>query len=130
MYAQTKIRKMGSYSDRFRKKKKANFPHCAGAVDGKHIMIIKPENCGSMYFNYKDYFSVVLLAVADYEYRFVFVGIGSYGKYCDSTILRNSALWKSQKENLLQMPCQKPLPGSEIPAVPYVFFFWEMRHLR
>jgi hypothetical protein len=81
--------------------KRANYPHCAGAVDGKHIRITKPENSGSMYFDYKDYFSFVLLAVADSEYRFVFVDIGSEGKDCDSTIFRNSILWKSLKENLL-----------------------------
>lgn len=55
----------------------ANFPHCLGAVDGKHIRLTCPFNSGSMYFNYKNYFSVVLMAVADCKYRFVFVNVGS-----------------------------------------------------
>jgi len=43
--------------------KTANFPHCLVAVHGKHIQAIKPEHSGSMLNNYKEFFSVVLMAV-------------------------------------------------------------------
>ena len=36
----------------------------------------------------KIFFSVVLMAVEDTNYRFVYVDIGSYGKDCDSTTLK------------------------------------------
>jgi hypothetical protein len=42
-----------------------------------------------MLFNYKDFFSVALMAVADTNYRFVYVDIGSYGKDWDSTIIND-----------------------------------------
>jgi len=29
-------------------KTRANFPNCIGAVDGKHIRVIKPERSGSL----------------------------------------------------------------------------------
>lgn len=99
----------------------ANFPHCIGAVDGKHIRLTCPFSSGSMYFNYKEYYSVVLMAVADSRYRFVFVDIGSYGKDCDASIFKKSSLWQSIERNTQQLPEDKCLSGTQSPKVPYFF---------
>ena len=47
-----------------------NFPHVIGAMDGKHIRIECPKLSGTLYHNYKDSFSMVLLAVCDADYCF------------------------------------------------------------
>jgi hypothetical protein len=70
----------------------ASFPHCLGAVFGRHIQIIKPEHIGLMLNNYKDFFFRGIDSCADTNYRFVYVDIGSYGKDCDSTIFKRSTL--------------------------------------
>lgn len=43
----------------------AKFPNCIGALYGKHIRLIHPQNSGSLYYNYKHFFSLVLMALCD-----------------------------------------------------------------
>ena len=99
----------------------ANFPHCSVAVDGKEIRVIKWEHSVSIFYNYEDFFSVVLMALADNNYCFVYVDIGSYIKDCDSTIFKRSTLQTSIQTNMLELSSEKPLSGTEGPNVPYFF---------
>nr|CAI5843169.1 unnamed protein product [Callosobruchus analis] len=59
------------------------FENCLGAMDGKHILIKKPSNSGSYYFNYKGTFSVVLFAIVNANYEFLYVHTGTNGRVSD-----------------------------------------------
>ncbi|XP_071484602.1 uncharacterized protein [Diadema antillarum] len=90
-----------------------NFPNCCGCLDGKHVVIQAPSNSGSLYYNYKGSFSVVLLALADSNYCFTAVDIGAFGRSSDGGIFANSTLAKALDSNQLNFPADKVLPGSE-----------------
>ena len=77
-------------SDAFRQF--SHFPNCLGAIDGKHIRVTKFHLSGSMNHNYKCYFSIVLMAIADSDYKFTYVDIEAYGKDCDSYVFQETSV--------------------------------------
>ena len=97
-----------------------NFPNCCGAIDGKHIRIVCPDSSGSLYFNFKSFFSVVLLALCDANYKFLVVDIGSYGKEGDAGIFSKSNLGKLISTGKFKFPDPECLPNTDI-VVPHVF---------
>jgi len=98
---------------------KWQFPNCLGAIDGKHIRIKAPPMSGSKFYNYKGFFSIVLLGAYDAEYKFIFVDIGKNGRAHDSTVFRESPLGIKLKTNTLNLPQPSTLPGFNI-NMPYV----------
>lgn len=100
--------------------KNSNFPNCIGSIDGKHIRIIKPSHSGSLYYNYKSFFSIQLLAMCDSNYCFTFVDIGDYGKNSDSAIFKKSVLYQRLMAKTLDIPDASFLPGKDDIKMPYV----------
>ena len=50
-----------------------------GAVNKKHVNLRAPPDTTSEYFNYRQQFSIVLLAVADATAKFVAFDLGAAG---------------------------------------------------
>jgi hypothetical protein len=90
-----------------------NFPNCIGAIDGKHIVLQKPLRSGSTYINYKHTFSIVLMAVVDSNYRFIYVDVGAQGRISDAGVFNNCSLNKLLQKNRLNIPGDKILPNAK-----------------
>lgn len=69
---------------------KLDFPNCSEVIDDKHVRILCPNNSSSLFYNYKGFFSVVLLTVVDANCKFTFIDVGSYGKEGDPGIFERS----------------------------------------
>lgn len=80
----------------------------------------KPKSSGSLYYNYKGTFSLVLLAISSADYRFLFIDYGSYGHESDAGIFDRSKLRKAIEESTLGIPAPDVLPGTNI-VVPFHF---------
>ena len=88
-----------------------NFPNCIGVLDGKHIMMRAPPNSSSMFYNYKGFFSIILMALVDADYQFVFVDIGQYGSNGDSGVFKGSLFGQNYMNGTLNLPGPKQLPN-------------------
>ena len=100
---------------------KWNYHNCCGALDGKHVAMRKPANCGSYYYNYKGFHSVVLLALVDANYKFLYADVGAEGSASDGGIWNCSSLLRALEDsNRARLPDPEPLPHDDLP-VPYHF---------
>ena len=96
-----------------------NMPNVIGAIDGKHIQIEAPANTGTLYHNYKGFFSIVLLAICDSRYCFTLVDIGQYGSNNDAGVLNKSDIGKKFEENKMKLPLARKVQGCSYDPLPY-----------
>ena len=98
-----------------------NYPNCLGSIDGRHVRIRKPPHSGSLYYNYKGYTSIILMAIADGKYRFIYVNIGAEGSAGDSGCWRNTKFHEQIENGEANIPDDKALPNQEEIIMPYHF---------
>lgn len=94
------------------------FPHTLGAIDGKHVAIKRPPKSGSIYYNYKGFYSIVLMALVDADYKFLWVQVGDVGSSSDGQIWNNCEMREAIEQGVLGVPDAAPLHGDDM-ATPY-----------
>ena len=96
------------------------FPFSWASVDGCHIPIKCPpggkESCKE-YHNFKNFYSVVLMAMVDAKYRFVWGSCGFPGNSHDSVILQSTSLWQQIKNGVFLPAFTNKLHGTSIPPL-------------
>lgn len=109
--------------------RKWNFPNCLGAVDGKHIRIQPPSGSGSYFWNYKQYNSLVLMAICNANYEFLLCDFGTNGRVSDGGVINNTIFYRNLKNGTLNIPPSEKLSNSER-QLPFVFIGDEAFALR
>ena len=94
--------------------------HTCGALNGKHIAYKCPPKSDSQYFNYKGFYSVVLMALVDADYKFIWVDLGSTGSASDVQICNNSEFKELAEDETIRFSAPDPLPN-DYQDVPYFF---------
>ena len=97
-----------------------NLPHCIGAIDGKHVAIKKPAKSGSLYFNYKHFHSIVLMAIVDADYKFLYVDVGATGSGADGGVFKDTEVRECFDDGSIGLPPPSPLPGGDTPVGYYL----------
>ncbi|XP_054083754.1 putative nuclease HARBI1 isoform X2 [Zeugodacus cucurbitae] len=93
------------------------FPQCFGAVDGCHIEV-QPKKVEAIdYYNYKGWYSVILLASCDQRSKFTYINIGSTGRNNDSYIFERSSLKKFHEHARIFKENSEIIEGINVPVL-------------
>jgi hypothetical protein len=69
-----------------------------------------PTGSGSLFYNYKHFFSILLLVLVDANYCFIAV---DGGKSSDFNVFKNKNIGRKLESNQLGIPGSRPLPNDE-----------------
>ena len=69
----------------------------------------KPNNSGALYHNYKGFFSIVMLALVDGQYKFRWVDVGTGGSCSDAQIFTACHLKRKIDDGSIGFPDPAPI---------------------
>ena len=85
-------------------------------MDSNHIPIKCPKGDGSTFFSYRGFHNIVLLGLADSDYKFIFIQVGCQECISDWGVFRNTELYIRLVSDELNLPDLMELPESQNPA--------------
>ena len=96
------------------------FPCCWGGVDGRHIPIKCPKGGAEArkeYYNFKNFYSIVLMSLVDAKYRFMWGSCGFPGNSHDSIIFQSTSLWEKVQQGTVIPNIGKVIDGVRVSPV-------------
>ena len=95
-----------------------NLPHVVGAIDGKHVRIQCPKQSETLFHNYKECSSFVLLVICDARYCLTLFDVGQYGSKIDAGVLANSSVGKKIEAGEMNILPPRHLGGCSSDPLP------------
>ncbi|XP_051176215.1 uncharacterized protein LOC127291250 [Leptopilina boulardi] len=89
------------------------FSNVLGALDGKEFKIRPLPHTGTLYYNYKKFTSIKMMATCDAFYRFTWVDVGNF-------VFRNTHFYEDLRKGCVDLPPSCELPRTRI-KMPYFF---------
>lgn len=90
---------------------KFGMPQAFGCIDGTHIGIRRPVCNSQEYYNYKQFFSLSVQAVCDFQGHFMDIDCRWPGSVHDAKVFANSSINKKLSNGLLPVTYKQLLPG-------------------
>ncbi|KAL4156134.1 hypothetical protein QTP88_000169 [Uroleucon formosanum] len=81
--------------------------NCGGCIDGKHIRICQPARSGALYYNYNNFYSIVLMAIVNHNYELIYVDVGKQGRISDGGVIQATTFYRRLQNETLNLP--KPM---------------------
>lgn len=76
----------------------------------------KPKKSGSKFYCFKKFFSTVMMAIGDFEYKFVAADTGGEGRNNDVVILNHSQIGEQLQNGTLNLPGEQEIEfGPKLP---------------
>ena len=95
-------------------------PSCLWSTRQQACSIRKLEHSGSIFFNYKHFFSIVMLMMRKFNYKAIWAHVGSPGLEFDCGIYKESPLFRGAQAGTINLPPPEPLPN-DTEDTPYFF---------
>ena len=69
-----------------------------------NVACVRPRNSGNLYYNYKSFFSIVLMGLVDSDYKFMWIDVGGCGHMSDAQLFNASELKECLEDNSIGFP--------------------------
>ena len=95
-------------------------PSCLRSTRWQACSHREPKEIGSIYYNYKGFFSIVILVLCDANYKPTWAHVGSPVSESDCGIYNDSPMFQCIQDESIKLPPPEPLPN-DTEDTPYFF---------
>ncbi|KAG5868962.1 hypothetical protein JTB14_001561 [Gonioctena quinquepunctata] len=89
-----------------------HFKNCGGDLVGNHIRIVPPPKSSVLYYNNKNFYSVVSMALVNSNYEFMYVDVGKQGRMSDGGVMEWTLFYHKSVGDELNMPNTSETKGN------------------